>query len=162
MHIQMIDQIKVNSPASKTWKVLAHDFGSIGDWASIITRSKPIVIDTETESGKVCGRVCKAKGFGDTEEELTHYNDSDMCFTYKAIKGLPFFIKIAENNWSVHSISENESLVKSRAEIEMSFFPGIILAPIFKLGMGKAGKRMFEELKYYIENDKPHPRKEKQ
>jgi len=159
MHIQMKDEITITAPVSKVWKVLGEEFGDIAQWATIIVKSNAI---KNIENEEVVGRVCSAKGFGDTEEELTHYDDNSMSFSYNAVKGLPFFIKTAENNWSVHSVSESETIVKSRAEIEMNFFPGFILAPLFKLMMGGKGREMFEELKFYIENDQPHPRKRKQ
>jgi len=162
MKIEMKGDITVNASASKVWKILARDFGDIGQWASIIINSKAITDNEGSGDGKLTGRVCSAQGFGDTVEELTHFDEDAMRFTYKAIKGLPFFIKSAKNNWSVHSLSENETMVKSCAEIAMPFFPGIILAPIFKFMMGGKGKEMFEELKFYVEQGQPHPRKEKQ
>jgi len=162
MHIQMKDKITINATADRAWEILAHQFGSIGEWASIITESKAVVDEGEADFNSVTGRVCTAKGFGDTVEELTHYDEESKCFTYKAIEGLPFFIKSAENNWSVHALSEEITEVRSRAEIEISFFPGFFLAPVFKYVMARKGKEMFEELKFYLEQGQPHPRKLKQ
>ena len=36
---------------------------------------------------------------------------------------------------------------------------GFILAPIVKMKLGKIGDELLEELKYYLENGKQHPRK---
>jgi hypothetical protein len=49
--------------------------------------------------------------------------------------------------------------VESRAELELSLFPGVFLAPLVKLLMRRIGAQFSEELKYYVEHDQPHPRK---
>jgi hypothetical protein len=36
---------------------------------------------------------------------------------------------------------------------------GVILSPIVKIKLGKVGDEMLDDFKYYVENDKPHPRK---
>jgi len=41
----------------------------------------------------------------------------------------------------------------------VSLFPGLFLAPLFKLQMGRISTQSLEELKYYVERDQPHPRK---
>ena len=50
-------------------------------------------------------------------------------------------------------------MVESRAELEMRLFPGVFLAPLVKLFMGRVGARFSEELKYFVEQDQPHARK---
>ncbi len=82
-----------------------------------------------------------------------------MHFAYQATEGRPWFLKRAENHWVVHSLGSHTSLVETRAEIDVSLVPGLFLAPLFKLQMGRVGVRSLEELKYYVERDQPHPRK---
>ena len=82
-----------------------------------------------------------------------------MRFAYQAAEGRPWFLKHAENHWMVRSLGPTASLVEARAEIDVSLFPGLFLAPLFKLHMGRTGVQSFEELKYYVEHDQPHLRK---
>lgn len=162
MHIQLNDQITINAPAKKVWRVLAHDFGDIGQWASSIPASKANADLPIPEGAEVGGRVCSTAvpGFRDVQESFTYYEDQSMRFGYQATEGRPWFLKHAENHWVVHSLGPNTSLVETRAEIEVSLFPGLFLAPLFKLQMGRIGTHSLEELKYYVELDKVHPRKQ--
>jgi hypothetical protein len=49
--------------------------------------------------------------------------------------------------------------VEAQAEVEVSLFPGVLLAPLIKLQLGRTGAQTFEELKYFVEHDQVHPRK---
>jgi hypothetical protein len=82
-----------------------------------------------------------------------------MRFVYEATEGRPWFIKRAENQWVVRSLGLSSSEVEAQAEVEVSLFPGVLLAPLMKLQLGRTGVQTFEELKYYVEHDQVHPRK---
>ena len=160
MLIKMKKQITINAPASKTWSVLAHEFENIGQWASVITKSSKISEIPAPEGAHVGGRTCSGS-FGNAQEKFIYYNDQAMRFGYQGIGKLPSFMKYAKNNWSVHSVESNQSVVESRAEVDIKLFPGLFLLPIFEFQMWKIGNQLFEELKYYVEEDQPHPRKRK-
>jgi Polyketide cyclase / dehydrase and lipid transport len=161
MYIQLNDQITINAPAKKVWSVLAHDFGNIDEWASAIPVSKVNADLPVPEGAEVGGRICSTAvpGFRDVQESFTYYDEQSMRFGYQASEGRPWFLKHAENHWVVHSLGPNTSLVETRAEIDLSPFPGLFLAPLFKLQMGRIGTQSLEELKYYVERDQVHPRK---
>lgn len=76
-----------------------------------------------------------------------------------SLNGLPWFIKHAENRWEVHSLGADSSDVEARAEIEVSLFLGVFLAPLLKRQLGRIGVQTLEELKHYVERDQVHPRK---
>jgi len=162
MRFQMKVNILINASATKSWKTIAHDFGDISHWSSIIMHSSAINIDTSNNENKLSGRKCSAYGFVNTEQELTDFNEKKMHLSYKAKSGLPHFITSAENTWKVLAISDHESIVQTQAVINTGMISGILIAPLFKLFMGRKGDQMIEELKYYIEHDQPHPRKQKQ
>lgn len=160
MHKQVKDQIIVNAPASKAWRVLAHEFDNIDRWSSGIDESKPLIQLSAPEGANVGGRVCLSDGFGgDVEEAFTYYDEDAMRFGYKALGELPLFMKSAENNWAVHSLDSNKSMVEFRAEVEIATLPALLMTPLMPILKKLLGTRTLEELKYYIENDQPHPRK---
>lgn len=162
MRVQIKNQITINASAKKIWDVLANDFENISLWASVITKSKAITGIPSPKGAKVGGRICSAPGFSEAQEEFTYYDEQSMRYGYKGTKGLPFFIKYAENNWVVRSLEGDKSMVEWEAEVDFNLFPGLFIAPIFKLVMGRKSSHMGEELKYYVENNQPHPRKQKQ
>src|SRR5215467_10789813 len=161
MHLQLKGYISINAPAKKVWSILAYEFGNIGQWASAIPASQPVPDLHPPAGAQVSGRVCATSvpGFADVQETFTYYDELSMLFAYQATEGRPWFLKHAENHWAVHSLETHTSLVETRAELDVSFFPGLFLAPRLKLQMGRVGTQSLEELKYYVERDQPHPRK---
>jgi hypothetical protein len=161
MHMQLYGQISINASADTVWRLLAHDFANIGEWASAIPSSKANTDLPVPEGAEVGGRVCSTAvpGFRDVEESLTSYDEPSMRFAYQATQGRPWFLKHAENHWSVRSLGIHTSLVETRAEIHINTFPGFFLAPLLNYQMSRIGARTLEELKYYVEHDQPHPRK---
>ncbi len=161
MHVQINRQMTINAPAKEVWRVLAHEFDRIGQWASVIPTSTAAADVPAPDGAPVGGRVCSnsVPGFGDVQEDFTHYDEQAKRFSYWATKGTPSFFKLAENNWSVRSLGPNESQVEARGEIELSPFPGLFLVPLLKWQMNHLAEQTTEELKYYLEQGRSHPRK---
>lgn len=162
MDLRIDNEIEIDAPAEQVWRVLGGDFGNIGRWASLIEHSRALTGDAKGGAGDVVGRVCTAKGFGEVEEVLTRYDDEARCLTYYASKGLPFFISQAENNWCVTSLGAQRCRLSAQANVVMKVFPGVLLAPVFRVVMKRKGAQMFEELKFYVEQGRPHSRKIRQ
>ena len=162
MHIQVKDQVTVDAPASKAWRILAQEFDRIDKWSSGIAESRGITNVSIPEGATVGGRFCLSPGSGgDATEAFTYYDKQAMRFGYKAIGELPWpwLLKEAENNWQVSPISSEKSIVEFRAEVEVATLPGLILIPLLPLMKKFLGTRTLEELKFYVEHDQPHPRK---
>ena len=161
MHLHFSNQITINAPATKVWRVLAHEFASIGQWVSAIPHSQAVTDIPAPDGAQVAGRVCATAlpGFDAVREQFTYYDEQAMRFAYQATDGRPFFIKRAENHLAVRSLGPETSMVESRAELDVSLFPGVFLAPLLKLLIGRVAAQFSEELKYYVEHDQPHPRK---
>jgi len=64
------------------------------------------------------------------------------------------------NTWSVIPLTQDSSAVSIKPQIEVNTILWILLFPLKPL-IKSFGKGLFEELKYYIENNSPHPRKVK-
>lgn len=161
MRLHLNNQTTIDGAAQKVWRVLAHEFGNVGQFASAIPESKPVIDIPAPQGAEVGGRVCATNvpGFGAVQETFTYYDEGAMRFGYEPTAGRPWFIRHAENHWAVRSLGPQTSLVEARAELEMNLFPGVFLAPLLKLFMGRVGAQFAEELKYFVEHDRPHPRK---
>ena len=143
----------IDAPAAVVWEVLAHRFGDIAEWASIMKSSKKLTHADKPTGAAVSGRVCSAYGFGEVQEDLLDYDEQAMRFRYQAVKGLPFFIRYAENNWSVEPLSERQCKVHSKGVMRMGPITGNLLYPFFSLVMHRMGDRLFKDLKGYVEED---------
>lgn len=161
MHLQLKSHLTINAPAQKVWRILAHEFATIGQWASAIPASEAVTDLPAPEGAQVGGRVCATAvgGWASVQETFTSYDEPSMRFAYQATDGRPWFLKHAENHWAVRSLGPQTSLVEVQAELDLNLFPGLFLAPLLKLQMGRVGAQSLEELKYYVERDQPHPRK---
>jgi hypothetical protein len=161
MHLQLKRQTIINAAAQSVWHVLAHEFGSVGQWASSIPESKPVTDIPAPDGAEVGGRVCATAvpGFAAVRETFTYYDEQSMRFGYEPTEGRPWFIKHAENHLVVHVLGPQTSVVESRAELEVSLFLGVFLAPLVKLFINRVSTQFFEELKYFVEHGQPHPRK---
>jgi hypothetical protein len=161
MQIHFHDHIVINAPAATVWHVLAHDFAGIGRWASAIPASEGVSEIPAPPGAEVGARVCATAipGFQAIQETFTSYDDDAMRYSYEATQGLPRFMKHALNHWSVHALSPTSCEVEAQAEVEMSLFPGVLLVPLMRLQLRRTGVQTFEELKYYVEQDRVHPRK---
>jgi Polyketide cyclase / dehydrase and lipid transport len=159
-------EITIEASAQKVWHVLGEQFCNISDWASVIERSGKASAQCDANSLSMTDRYCDAKGFGRSVEKLTEFDADKMAFCYlllegRVLEGHPPLVSAAGNHWSVIPGGDNQSTVKSAAYLEMPAIPGIVLLPLFKLFMKPMARKLFEELKYYCEQGKPHPRKQK-
>ena len=161
MKFEIETELVVAASAVAVWEVVAHRFDEIGLWATAIPASRPNETAVVPDGAEVGGRVCltAVPGIPDVHETFTYYDEAGMRFGYEASAGLPFFLETAENNWQVQSLGPNESLVKTWAVVETKRFSGLLFAPIFKWQINRAAGKTMEELKYYIEEGVPHPRK---
>lgn len=164
MKIEIGGPFIVEASAERVWQVLAHEYGNIGKWASAIPQSASIFDGSAPDGAPACGRVCgnNVAGFGDVTERFTYYDEKAMRFGYEATEGLPSFVHSAVNNWSVRPLDPSRCEVTARGEVELPWFPGFLVAPMMKWQLGRLGKQTTEEFKYYVENGRPHPRKQKQ
>lgn len=163
----------VAAPAEQVWEVIGRRFDRIGDWATAIPASTPIpgarlaasttvanppslpaVVDAP-----VAGRVCQTgiRLVGEITETLTAYDDTNRTLTYQAT-GMPAFVTLARNTWSVIAIDARTCRVSLRARFETRSRLGrwIILAQT-----RCAGRHLAGDLRHYVETGTPSPRKQR-
>src|SRR5262245_62028145 len=111
MHIQLNDHITINASAEKVWRVLAHEFANIGQYASAIQAAKAVTDIPVPEGAEIAGRVCATAvpGFDAVREQFTYYDEQAMRFGYQATEGRPWFLKHAENHWAVRALGPQTS-----------------------------------------------------
>jgi hypothetical protein len=142
------------------WAALGERFMHVGKWAAPITSSCPL---SEEHPGVGVVRACHIEGFGPVKpgtihERLTSFDRERMTFEYEALEGMPSFITRAVNRWSVHPLDDRRSQVRIHATLTLKG-PAVLLSCLLKWQMQWGGARVAEELKYFVEHGKPHPRK---
>jgi len=161
MRMQIRSHTTINAPATEVWHVIAQQFDAIGEWASSIPTSYAAPEVSPLPGAEVGARVCATgvRGFKDVHEQFTSYDEEAMRFAYEATTGLPWIVRHAENHWQVRPLDQSRCEVEAQAVVVLRAVPGLILAPLLRIQMNRLGRQTFEELKYYVEQGKPHPRK---
>lgn len=97
---------------------------------------------------------------GPTKQELTSFDAERYELSYKSLSGTPFFIKSVNASWILKKVDDNVTKLNMNVRVETKGIMGVVLTPVVKIKLGKLGLELVEELKYFIENGKPHLRKE--
>jgi len=66
--------------------------------------------------------------------------------------------KSLTNTVELESIDENTTVVKLTPNIGLSLI-GALMSPVIKMQLSKLTDQLLDDLKYYVENGKPSPRK---
>lgn len=151
-------EVVVDAPASAAWAVIGPRFGDIGEWAASIESSS---LDGDPRVG--AERACRIPRIGPIAagvigERLLVFDPMAMTLTYEAVAGLPAFIGRALNRWSVLPDGDRQCRVRTHATLELRGAMRLVGFAI-RRHMRRVGVRALEELRYYIEEGCPHPRK---
>ena len=154
--MNIIKKTTINKPVEEVWEVLGNQFGEISNWASIIKESK---VYGESKMNGVNYSIRETNTLnGITKQEITSFEPEKHSLSYKSLTGTPPIIKEVRALWSLTKSDSNTTNLVMDFNADMKGL-GFILVPIVKKKMGKIGDDLIEELKFYVENGKQHPRK---
>lgn len=158
--MELRNEIVIEAPAERVWHALGERFMHVSEWAAPIHASCPV---GPPEPGVGVTRSCSIAPFGPVKagvvkERLTRFDRAAMALEYEALEGLPSFLGHATNRWSVDRIEESRSLLRIHATLTVTG-PMVLFGCVIKWQLEAGGAKVAEELKYFIENGRPHPRK---
>ncbi len=151
-------EIVINKGIENAWKVLGHEFPDAYKWASAIKHSEA---KGSKENGAICSERTCSTSMGNLVEKILTYSNNDYSLSYQIVQGMPSMVKYATNSWDLKSIGQNKTKLNMKMDIQIGGVMGKLMKPMMKMKMGKMGDELAEEFKYYVEYEKPHPRKEK-
>ena len=154
--MKIIKKITIGKSVEDVWEVLGNQFGEISKWSSLIRESK-VYGDSKLAGINYSQRETNTTN-GITKQEMTSFNPEQYSLSYKSISGTPPIIKEVRAHWSLSKKDANNTNLVLDFTADMKGL-GFIIAPIAKIKLGKIGDELLDELKYYIENGSPHPRK---
>lgn len=141
----------INVSAEKLWAI-ARDFGNVGVWTSTLNSSEGVGAP-EFEGATYSERVCHTniKGFSEVHEKLTMFNDANKELSYKVSHGLPGFVLLAQNHWTILEVGPNQSMVSMNSYMRLTKFMGFLLGGKMRKTALKALDTVLAELKIYAE-----------
>ena len=162
--MRIVKKIKINKPINQVWKVWAEDFDRAGIWMAQVDHTIQKVNGTKIEEAPMIGRVCNftpnpngAKAI----EDIIFYDPNNHKMNLRVVaENVPIPLKQNIFKTSLKELSDNQTEIEVEANIELKW-KGYFLYPIIKKGFNKSYRELLEELKYFIEKDKVHPRKQK-
>ena len=149
--------VTIHKSVDEVWEVLGNQFGEIDKWSSLISKSE--VSGEATIPGLPYSIRTTDTAKGVTQQQMKSFDPEKHTLSYAAIKGTPFFIKNAVATWSAKKVVDSSTNLNLHFEVELAGIMGAILGPVAKKKLGKLGDELMDDLKYYVENGKPHARK---
>lgn len=154
--MNIVKKIAINQSIDAVWEVLGNQFGQISNWASLIRESK---VYGEAKLNGLNYSIRETNTLsGITKQEITSFKPENYSLSYKSIAGTPPIIKEVRAQWSLTKKDSNSTDLVMDFTADMKGL-GFILAPIAKIKLNKIGDELLDDLKYYLENGKPSPRK---
>ena len=156
--------IDINVSARDVWDVLGNHFDKAQDWLSSVAVSTRTDAADKVEGAPMRGRVCElsTKPNGPViDEHITPFDDQNMRLGIHVVPlqgNLP--IDHTDSVVDVIPTGDSSCRVVWNVNIELKT-TGKLLYPAMVVGLKKGFSDILEELKYYTEEGKPHPRKVK-
>ncbi len=150
--------IAIHRDVDDVWRVLVIDYGEVYKWARAVSSSKPNYEASSIGGAPIGGRSCHAS-FGPVEETITSFDPTEHKLGYRASgSAIPFFVRNLSGIWTLTPIGSATRVVlhfKANLMFRFSIVMGWMINRQFK----RAIHETLGDLKYYIENGKPHPLK---
>lgn len=155
--IHVKQELGINQNVEVIWEIMGKQFDEVHKWSSNFKNSKP--------GGKPkfpdldYSQRLTITDRGETVQVLDSFDSDSYTLSYHITKGAPGIAKQAGAIWSLNIINPNKTKVVLEFKMVTQGLIGFLMTPIIKKGIKNSASEIAEELKYYVENGKPHPRK---
>lgn len=142
--MRILTEKTVAASAEDVWTLLGERFGEIGTWADAVVDSK---LDRDMSRGAI--RTCELKptsvGSGTIREEVIVFDRSDQSVGFKVIEGVPGFMRLVQNIYTVKDIGPGMAQVKSDLHVKVAWYMTPML-PIIRNNFRKLIGGFIDEL----------------
>jgi hypothetical protein len=94
-------------------------------------------------------------------ETLIAYDDANRTLTYQA-SGMPRFVIVASNTWTVAPLDAHRSRVSLRARFDTHGLLGPLGRWAILAQTRRTSRHLADDLRHYVETGTPSPRKQRQ
>ena len=149
-------EITINVSADQLWEMVGPGFIEVYKWSSSVDHAEGSG-KSEFE-GAVCSeRSCNVnvKGFNKISEKLTNYDEAKMTLSYVVNDGMPGFVSMAKNTWTVVAVNENQSKLVMKARFETKGLMGAMMRGTMSKKMNETLNTVLNDAKVYAETGVP-------
>jgi len=158
--------IVIDASADTVWEVIAERFDRIGDWATAISSSAATTADPSLiqVAAPIRARVCDTgiRALPQVTETIVAFDPAARTLTYQATAGMPAFVTVARNTWTVTELAGNRCRVDIAAEFTTRGILGGIARTVILARVSRDGRHLLDDLKHYVETGTPSRRKSSQ
>lgn len=152
-------KIIIDKPVDEVWQVLGHQFGDAYQWASGINHSKGFG-EPKIEAAHCNNRACELAS-GKIKEVIRKFDPDHYLLEYEVIEGFPSFVESGVNNWKLTALG-GQTRVDMHLVIKTKGFLGRVMGPLMKMQMNGLTQFVLVDLKHFVEEGKPSPKKQKE
>ncbi|MCO4772474.1 MAG: SRPBCC family protein [Deltaproteobacteria bacterium] len=149
-------------PAADLWDLLGPGFGEVGAWTTSVDRSHGAG-EPQFEGAPFEERVCQVNisGYERMTERLTHYDESKRELAYVVGEGLPSFVLLAQNHWTIKALDANTSVAEMRCTLRLTPMMGMLVGALMKRKARSSVLEFLTEMKQYAETGEVSEAKKK-
>lgn len=150
----------INATADHVWTLLGPGFADIGEWFSGVLTSNAVPAQSGSSIGPVDGRVCLTPQ-GELTETITEYDEAARRFAFVIEEGLPGFVTLASNAFTVTDLGDGRSEMSFRVQIELKPVASVLMGWMFKRKVNETADQILSDFKTYAETGVVSERKRK-
>ncbi|MEM7624322.1 MAG: SRPBCC family protein [Planctomycetota bacterium] len=152
--VTLTQQRTINATPQQAWRVVAEQWGQVDRWASTVAHS-----ELTGKLGVGAVRSCSVPGTPGFKETLLTYNPDEMSLSYQPTEGMPPFVKKAVGTWKISPEDGNRVTVDIAVVLDIAEGTPLPVVGMVKHQFGQLVDVTGDDVKYFLENGKPHPRK---
>ncbi len=162
--MRFVKKSRVAASADAVWAVFAHEFDSAYKWMASVPHSYGEEVGERFDGAESAGRVCELNsdpnGVKASEQFLAYDEDAKTCTVRIDFLNTRAVFPVHHNqlDFSIVDVGDDESEMTwvFRSRIKPWAY---LIWPLIRIGFGVFVGQIMEELKFYVENGTPHPRK---
>jgi hypothetical protein len=151
------EEVLINKGIDESWEVLGNQFSEAHLWSTNFKSSKPGGMPKLNGLDYLHRETMTEKG--ENFQELDEFDPDNYKLSYHVSRGVPGIASSALGEWRLSKVSNEQTRLNVHFILETKGLLGFVMSPVISSKISNASTEIAEELKYYLENDKPHPRK---
>jgi hypothetical protein len=153
-------ELIIEKSIGEVWEIMGNQFADIHKWSSNFKESKPGGLQKFEDINYSLRETITDRGI--TIQVLETFDPTNFILKYYITEGLPEIAKSAHSTWFLKQISVAKTLVVMDFELEPKAPLNDVMASKIEMDLKSSTTVLAEELKYFMENGKPHPTKANQ
>jgi polyketide cyclase/dehydrase/lipid transport protein len=156
--------VEIKKPVSLVWRTMATDFDQASIWMASVQRSYAKSERAIAKNAPMHGRICHLSS-SDTknmvDETIAEFDESHHIFRFEVVPlNMPAIFPFHKNKVVITMTKLADGGTEMRWDLDVHLrLAGLLLYPLVKVGLSKGIDNIIGELKFYVENGHPHPRK---